>query len=119
MNQIISIQDNYVYPDLVWGLYVERIDAPRRGRAPDERRIKRLLPKVETCLTAIEAVMGDGPWLAGEDLSLADLHAAPMFDLFRRTPEGKTLMARHRRLTDWWDAVSARPSMAMTAARGV
>ncbi len=119
MNQMISIQDNYVYPNLIWGLYAERIEAPRRGRATNEPRIKQLLPKAESCLAAMEAVMGEEPWLAGEDLSLADLHAAPMFDLFRRTPEGKTLMARHRRLTDWWDAVSARPSMAMTAARGI
>jgi glutathione S-transferase len=114
MNQAISVQDSYVYPDLVWGIYVER-EAPRRGRASDEARIARLVPKAETCLAALEAIMGDGPWLAGPDLSLADLHAAPMFDLFLRTPEGAGLLPRHARLAAWWRAVSARASFAATA----
>ena len=115
MNQAISIQDGYVYPDLVWGIFIERVEAPRRGRAPDEARIARLLPKAETCLAALEAIMGDGPWLAGPDLTLADLHAAPMFDLFLRTPEGAEMLPRHPRLAAWWRAVSARPSFAATA----
>ena len=113
MNQVISIQDNYVYPDLVWGIYVERAEAPQQGRA-DEARIARLLPKAETCLSALEAIMGEGRWLAGPDLTLADLHAAPMFDLFLRTPEGAEIMGRHERLAAWWTAMRSRPSMAAT-----
>ena len=113
MNQAIGIQDACVYPDLVWGLYIERVEAPRRGRAPDEARIARLLPRAETCLAALES-LADGPWLAGQALTLADLHAAPMFDLVLRTPEGADLMQRHPRLSAWWDAVSARPSFTAT-----
>lgn len=37
MNQAISIQDNYVYPDLVWGIYMERVDASLRGGKADEQ----------------------------------------------------------------------------------
>jgi len=44
MTQAIGIQDAYVYPDLVWGIYVERAEPPRRGRSPDEARIASLLP---------------------------------------------------------------------------
>ena len=114
MNQAISIQDNSVYPDLVWGLYVERVEAPRRGRPANEARIASLLPKAETCLAALEA-LSDGPWLAGPTLTLADLHATPMFDLFARTPEGAGMLPRYDRLAAWWRAVSARPSFAATA----
>jgi glutathione S-transferase len=109
MSQAISIQDGYVYPDLVWGLYVERVEAPKRGRAADEAKIARLLPKARTCLAALEA-LADGPWLAGPGLTLADLHAAPMFALFLRTPEGEGMLPRHPRLAAWWSAISARPS---------
>ena len=116
MNQAIGVLDSYVYPDLVWGIYVERVEAPRRGRPADEARIARLLPRAETCLAALEAIMGDGPWLAGPALTLADLHAAPMFALFRQTPEGLETMSRHRGLEAWWTAVSARASFADTAA---
>lgn len=114
MNQAIAVLDAYVYPDLVWGIYVERIDAPRRGRAPDEQRIARLLPKAKTCLSALEAIMGDGPWLAGPELSLADLHAAPMFDLFLRTPEGAGMLPPHARLAAWWATIAGRPTFAVT-----
>ena len=58
---------------------------------------------------------GRGPWLAGPALSLADLHAAPMFDLFLRTSEGAELLARHKALGRWWDAMAARASFATTA----
>lgn len=114
MNQAISLLDNHAYPDLVWGIYVERIDGPRRGRAPDEARIARALPRAETCLAALEEIMGEGPWLAGPALTLADLHAAPMFDRFRRAPEGAALMSRHPRLEAWWRIISARPAFGAT-----
>ena len=114
MTQAIGIQDSYVYPDLVWGLYVERIEAPRRGRAADEARIERLLPRAETCLAALET-LADGLWLAGPDLTLADLHAAPMFALFLQTPEGQAMLPEHPRLAAWWSAIGARPSFTATA----
>ncbi|MDO9429953.1 MAG: glutathione S-transferase family protein [Phenylobacterium sp.] len=114
MTQAISILDGHVYPDLVWGLYVERVEAPRLGRAPDEARIARLLPKAETTLAALSA-LSDGPWLAAPGPTLADFHAAPMFDLFVCTPEGQAMLLRHPRMADWWRAVSARPSFSATA----
>lgn len=110
MTQAISIQDGYVYSDLVWGIYVER----ERGGAADTAKIARLLPKAETCLAALEA-LADGPWLTGPDLTLADLHAAPMFALLLRTSEGQAMLPRHPRLAAWWAAISARPSFTATA----
>lgn len=113
MTQAIGLQDGHVYPDLVWGVYVERIEAPARGRATNEARIARLLPKAETCLAALEA-LANGAWLAGDQLTLADLHAAPMFALFRRAPEGAAMMPRYPRLETWWAAISDRPSFIET-----
>ena len=114
MNQALGLMDAYAYRTLVWDIFVERVDRPARARPADEARIAEALPKAETCLSALEAILGDGPWLAGEAPSLADLHAAPMFALFRRAPEGRDLMAAHPRLAAWWDRVSARPSFAAT-----
>jgi glutathione S-transferase len=113
MNQIISVLDSYAYRTLVWDIFVERVRAPQANRAPDEARVAAALPKAEICLAALEAVT-DGAWLAGPDLTLADLHAAPMFAYFRMTPEGLAIMARHQRLERWWSAMAARPSMAAT-----
>ena len=114
MAQAIGIQDSHVYPDLVWGIFMERSEAARRGRPVDKTLVARLVPKAEVCLAALEA-LAEGRWLAGPALTLADLHAAPMFALFLRTPEGEAMLPRHPRLAAWWAAISARPSFTATA----
>src|SRR6185295_10551796 len=78
MHQIISLLDNYAYQTLVWDIFVERIRAAFEGRKPDQARIAAALPLAETCLDELVELMADGPYLAGERISLADLHAAPM-----------------------------------------
>lgn len=114
MAQIVGLLDSYAYRTLVWDVFVERIDAPREGRAPDEAKIAAALPKARLCLGALQDLMGAGPWLAGASLSLADLHAAPMLAYFRLTPEGTALLAEHPALAAWWERMSARPAMAAT-----
>lgn len=113
-NQIISIADSYAYPALVWGIYVERVSKPSKGGSADEAAISAALPKAETCLKAISDLMGSGTWLVGDNLSLADLHAAPMFNYFLLTPEGRDMMQRHANLASWWARMATRPSMLAT-----
>lgn len=117
VDQIISIFDNYAYRTLVWDVFVERIRSGERGQAPDEKRIAAALPAARTCLRALEDLIGDAPWFGGTTLSLADTHAAPMIDLFRKAPEGADLLAAHERLTRWWQRMAARPSMLATEPR--
>jgi hypothetical protein len=47
-NQLKSIADNYAYPTLVWGVYVERVSKPASGAAADENAIAAALPKART-----------------------------------------------------------------------
>jgi glutathione S-transferase len=108
MNQALSVLDNYAYPDLVWGVYTEGVEKPRRGLAPDATRFVRALAKSQTCLGAFDAIMEDGAWLAGGALSLADLHGAPMIDYFRQAPEGLALLNGFPRIANWWDAMADR-----------
>ena len=114
VNQAISILDSYAYRPLVWDIYVERMRAAENGRITDEARIAAALPRAETCLAALEALMAEGPWLAGSALSLADLHAAPIFAYAVLAPEGRDLLARHEALRRWWEKMAWRPSMAVT-----
>ena len=111
MNQAISVLDNYAYRTLVWDIFVERVRVPLRGQASDEAKIAAAVPKAETCLEALGAIMAGAPCLAGDDLTLADLHAAPMFAYFRLAAEGAALMARHPRLEAWWTRMAERPSV--------
>jgi glutathione S-transferase len=110
MSQIIAVLDSYAYRPLVWDIYVERMKALRA----DEQRIASALPRARTCLEALADLMEDREWLAGSSLSLADLHAAPMFAYFLRTEEGQTLMARIPTMMRWWAHMAERPSMLAT-----
>jgi glutathione S-transferase len=114
MDQAIGIIDSYAYRTLVWDIFVERVRAPAQGRDADEARIAAALPRAATCLEALQELMGAEPFLAGPALSLADLHAAPVFAYFGAAPEGAALLARHPGLAAWWERVAARPSMAAT-----
>jgi glutathione S-transferase len=114
VNQAISILDSYAYRTLVWDIYVERMRAAENGRVTDEAKIAAALPRAETCLAALEALMAEGPWLAGAALSLADLHAAPIFAYAVLAPEGRDLLACHDGLRRWWERMALRPSMAAT-----
>jgi glutathione S-transferase len=116
MNQIMGILDSYAYRSMVWDVFVERIRMPARGQAPDEQRIAAGMARAETCLNALEEFMVGGAFLAGDRVTLADLHAAPMITLFRLAPEGNALLARWPGLRCWSDMMATRPSMASTRA---
>lgn len=113
MNQIIGILDSYAYRTLVWDIYVERTRG-RSGKPPDEQRIAAALPRAQTCLKALSGLMGDKVWLAGSDLTLADLHAAPIVAYFLRTAEGKELLAGTPSLVRWWEQIAQRASTCAT-----
>jgi glutathione S-transferase len=114
MNQIISVLDSYAYRTLVWDIYVERVSRPASGAAPDEQKIADALPKAEICLSALADLMGKDPWLGGTEITLAELHAAPIFSVFRLAPEGASLLGHEPRPRDWWERVSTRASFLRT-----
>ncbi|HVR66642.1 MAG TPA: glutathione S-transferase family protein [Verrucomicrobiae bacterium] len=114
MNQIIGLLDSYAYRTLVWDIYVERADAPREGRASDEAKIAAALPRARLCLAELTRLMGLAPFLAGDALTLADLHAAPMFAYFLAAPEGAAMLAERPALAGWWQRMAARPAMTST-----
>ncbi|MEZ5775017.1 MAG: glutathione S-transferase family protein [Hyphomicrobiaceae bacterium] len=113
MAQAISILDNYAYRTLVWDIYVERVARPAEGGVADEARIAAALPLARTTLAALDRLAPDAAWLAGADLTLADLHAAPMIAYFLEASEGR-MLGDWPRLASWWRAISARPAVAAT-----
>jgi glutathione S-transferase len=115
VNQLLSSLDAYVYRTLVWDIHVERISKPKRGQTPDEARIQAALTKAQICLRAVRDIMGNGPFLAGEALTLADCHAAPMFAYFMLAPEAGPLLEGHPRLGAWWQQMAERRSLQATA----
>jgi glutathione S-transferase len=112
--QLVGLLDSYGYRAMVWDVFVERVRRPLRGETTDETKIAAGLATAQTCLAAVAGLMGASPYLAGDSLSLADLHAAPMIAYFRAAPEGAAALARHPSLSAWWESMRVRASLLAT-----
>lgn len=118
MNQVVSLLDSYAYRPMVWDVYVQRIVIPGSGGEADETLIANALPTIEIVLTELERALADGAYLAGDSLSLADLHAYPMLRYFIETDEGERMVRGHRRLGAWIEAMQLRPAARATSYHG-
>ena len=108
MNQIIGMLDAYGYRAMVWDVAVERLEK----EAPDEALVANGLRQAETVLRVLTALKPPGPWLLGDQLTLADLHAAAIIAYFVKVPDGQKLLAAFADIQAWWDGIAKRPSLA-------
>jgi glutathione S-transferase len=115
MNQISGIVDSYAYGAIVGKIVIERLVAPLMGRAADEAAVAAAMPTAQKSIAALEALCsGEGPYVLGARLSLADLFLIPVFAYLMGTPEAAGLLKDAPRLKRWWGGVSKRPSVAKT-----
>ncbi|MGE3877000.1 MAG: glutathione S-transferase family protein [Parvibaculaceae bacterium] len=110
MTQIMSITDSYAYRPLVWDVYVERVMNPAEGKPTDEALVAAALPKARTYMQALHYLMGRQAFLADEQPTLADFHAAPVFGYFGEADEGRRMVAEFPRVSRWWERISATPA---------
>ena len=116
MNQAMSVLDSYCYRTMVWDIYVEHVRAPAHGRATDQARVAAAWPRAETCMAALRDIQEGNPYLAGPEISLADLFAAPIFAYFREVPEVVAWMRAYPTVRAWWERIAARPGMRVAGA---
>lgn len=114
MDELIAVLDAYGYRALVWDLYVEVVAKPERGGTTDPERVADGLARAAPCLARLAWRLGDGPCLAGETPSLADLHAYPMLAYARFAPPARDLIAAHPALEAWMDRMEGRASVQAT-----
>jgi glutathione S-transferase len=117
MNQAIGLLDAYAYRPMVWGVFVQRVRVPLNGGAPNEAEISNSLQSAATCLVALDTLLGSAPFLAGEYLSLADLHAFPILRYFCLAPEGYASLKPHRGVLRWYEAMLTRSSVSRTTTK--
>ena len=114
MNQIIGINDWYLFPQVARIIVFQRIVGPViMGTRPDEAVIAAAIPDADRCLNELDRLLGDQPFLAGDQLSLADLLLAPQLVYLAATPECAKIMAGTK-LKAWLGRMEARASMQAT-----
>lgn len=114
MNQIIGILDWYLFPWAGAGIAFHRVVCRRFGWPADEAAVAENLPKAARALAALATLQDRAPFLAGEAMSLADIHVAPHLDMLADCAEGEALPAPHEGLRRWLAAMRARPSKVTT-----
>ena len=114
MLQWVSAYLDSTYPATI-PLILQRLVVPSQGGTPDEGAVTEALPKVRRQLEIFDGALGDSPWLAGAEFSLADMFLAPLVFYLGAMPEGGTLRANLGNLGRWYDAVAERDSFAATA----
>jgi glutathione S-transferase len=114
MNQIIGINDWYFFPGAAAPIVFQRIVGPiLLGMTTDEAAVAAAVPKARMCIAELDRLLGDQRFLAGDQLSIADIMLAPQIDFLTATPEGRRLV-EGTRLKAWLARMNARASMIAT-----
>jgi glutathione S-transferase len=114
MNQIVGINDWYLFPQVARIIVFQRIIGPvLMGIAPDEAAVAGAVPDAELCLGELNRLLGDQPFMVGDQLSLADLMLAPQVSYLAATPEGRMIL-NDTALLSWLERMNARASMKAT-----
>jgi len=91
------------------GIIRERVFKQFRGLAADEERVKELIPQLESKLDAYEVILGKQKYLAGDEITLADLfHTTYCSLIFERLKLGN--LEKRPNVQRWWNDISSRPS---------
>jgi glutathione S-transferase len=115
MNQIIGIIDAYGYGSIIGKIVWQRLIVPMtEKRDGDDAIVREAKPMVTLCLSEIERIKGQDAYLAGPEISLADLFLAPIFTYLTMTPDATELLKDCSGLRTWWAEISTRESMVRT-----
>ena len=115
MDQAMNVNDCYLFNGVSNTIGFQRVVGPRvMGLTPDEAIIAAALPRGRQVFGVLAGILGEGPYFAGESLSLADFLLAPQIDFFRDLPEWADLGGPHPHLGAWLDRMNVRPSLAKT-----
>ena len=104
MRQVMRICDNYLYADLIWGVFVPESEG---GSVEEEARAK-----AKRDLAVLEAMADEV--LDARQPNLADFWLAANIAPGELAPSGKAMIADCPKISAWFEAFSARPSMIAT-----
>lgn len=90
-----------------------REDWRRVAREPfSDKEIAQGVANIRRTLERMEAALAHGPWLAGSDFSLADIHLSPFFARLNELRDRGIGLADVPRTAAWWERMQARPALA-------
>lgn len=115
MDQLLGICDWYLHNGVGNVIGFQRIVCPRiLGRAADEAAVAEAVPRAHVVFAELSRLLGSNDYLAGAQVSLADMVAASQMDFLAQTPEWAPLTADRPNLPQWLARMEARQSFQAT-----
>ena len=115
MDQVMNINDWYLFQGCANIIVFQRVIGPMfMGLSPDLEAIAEAMPRARAVFGELSRLLGNKPWFAGDDLSLADFAVGPQLELFARADEWNELVADAPNLADYLERIEAQPSMRAT-----
>lgn len=114
MDQVMNCTDWYLFRNVGVPVIFNRVVAPRLGIPANDEAVAADLPDARACVKAMDSLIGDAPFAAGEDLTLADLLLFPHVDMMADCAEGRDMLAGTR-LGAWRERLASRPSFQRTS----
>jgi glutathione S-transferase len=115
MDQVMNVNDWYLFQGVGNVIGFQRVIGPMlMGLTPDEAVIAAAMPQALAVFEELARLLGDQPYFAGDEISLADLLVAPQIGFFTQTPEWSVLGTPHANLVAWLARMEARPSLQAT-----
>ena len=112
MDMAICIIDSYGYAPLIGGVVAYHLFPGFVGGKNDEMHHAGL-ENGKKVIGELMRIKAGSPYLAGQDLSIADLYLAPILAYIAITPH-KSEFLELPGVQAWWDAVSSRESFRST-----
>lgn len=114
MEQVIAIVDAQGYWPMVRQVFSHSVFRPLLGEQVDPGEIADGLQGAHRVLAALEQIAEEGLVLTEEQVTLADLHLAPMVGYFAMAEEGHRALAEYPALRRWWRDMSQHPAYGAT-----
>lgn len=115
MRQWISAYCDNV-PKVTFPIIIERLIVPGRGEVPNEELVATAAAAAPATLQVFDHALRDAPFLAGDQLTLADLFLLPNMVFLGMTPEGKAILADLPHLRGMVERAMSDPALAAVMA---
>lgn len=115
MDQILCICDWYLHQGVNSIIGFQRLVRPRLLGLPcDEAAVAEAMPRAQVVFAELSRLLGANLYLAGSQMSLADILVAAHMDFIAQTPEWAPLTAARPNLPAWLARMSSRESFQAT-----
>lgn len=110
----ISFVNTTIDPVLMRRYYMELLFPSGENGLPDREVIEALLPAMDHHIGVVDRALRQTGWLAGPELSYADLNAYPMLAYVRESPHGRPMIEARPALMDFLERMGRRYSVKAT-----